>query len=264
MDRDFATDTNEAYRLLDEEAGILSALRSKGGTPIAMPSAPTRGPTQEAPTRVSTIEDALPNHSAAFVCADPNRILEVNFAAGQIFDVRAQSPINDLPIEIYDLAALRDSIRAIVSGRCRIPKLLRARSSRTGGPIVLRVRPLRDGATVHALVVTSELAWPDALSVALKEAFDLTVAEIEIVRALCEGAQVKDIARDRGRSIETVRTQLRSILSKTDTHSQSELVRITLCMIDLAGNGCALARREEPADHPGMRGARILSSVLRT
>lgn len=45
---------------------------------------------------------------------------------------------------------------------------------------------------------------------------------------------MKDIAEARGRSAETVRTQLRSILAKTETHSQSELVRVVLGLMDVA------------------------------
>ena len=48
------------------------------------------------------------------------------------------------------------------------------------------------------------------------------------------GLPVRDIATARRRSPETVRTQLRSILSKTETHSQSELVRVVLGLMDVA------------------------------
>jgi pimeloyl-ACP methyl ester carboxylesterase len=48
------------------------------------------------------------------------------------------------------------------------------------------------------------------------------------------GLPLRDIAESRGRSLETVRTQVRSILAKTETHSQAELVRVILGLMDVA------------------------------
>ncbi len=79
-----------------------------------------------------------------------------------------------------------------------------------------------------ALVLSTELVWPEGFEATVQEAFGLTPAEVDIVRGITLGLPVKDIAEARGRSAETVRTQLRSILSKTETHSQSELVRVVL------------------------------------
>lgn len=52
----------------------------------------------------------------------------------------------------------------------------------------------------------------------------LTEAETDVVHALVTGAVVKDIARRRGTSEMTVRSQLKTILSKTALHSARELV----------------------------------------
>lgn len=201
--------------------------------------------------KVSGVTAALAafGRTAAFVSADARSVLAANAAAAQIFAIGSQSRLSALPIEADDADSLRDAIQGIVSGRRLSATLIRARSPRTGGPIIFRVRPFRDRDSVFALVVTTELAWPDGLSETLREAFDLTAAEVEVVRALCEGKQVKEIARDRGRSTETVRTQLRSILFKTETHSQSELVRIALGLMDVVAS--AVTGRAAPLHVPG-------------
>jgi len=82
--------------------------------------------------------------------------------------------------------------------------------------------------------MSTELVWPEGFEDTVREAFGLTSAEVEIVRGIALGLPVKDIAEARGRSQETVRTQMRSILSKTETHSQSELLRVVLCLMDVA------------------------------
>jgi pimeloyl-ACP methyl ester carboxylesterase/DNA-binding CsgD family transcriptional regulator len=112
---------------------------------------------------------------------------------------------------------------------------LRIRSSITGSPVIVRVGPV-EGETAKplALVMSTELVWPEGFEATVQEAFGLTLAEVEIVRGITLGLPVKDIAEARGRSAETVRTQLRSILAKTEAHSQSELVRVVLGLMDMA------------------------------
>lgn len=54
--------------------------------------------------------------------------------------------------------------------------------------------------------------------------FNLTLAEAEVAAALAQGQAIPDIAATRGTAIDTVRTQLREIYAKTETHSQAQLV----------------------------------------
>lgn len=83
-------------------------------------------------------------------------------------------------------------------------------------------------------MVSTELVWPDGFEATVQEAFGLTQAEVEIVRGVALGLPLRDIAEGRGRSLETVRTQVRSVLAKTETHSQAELVRVVLGLMDVA------------------------------
>ena len=61
---------------------------------------------------------------------------------------------------------------------------------------------------------------------ALAQAFTLTQREAGLAVALLQGQTLHDHAADRGVKITTVRTQLLSLMRKTDTHSQAELVRL--------------------------------------
>jgi DNA-binding CsgD family transcriptional regulator len=54
--------------------------------------------------------------------------------------------------------------------------------------------------------------------------FALTPAETEVALALCDGLPRTQIAAQRGVSLETLRTQIRSIYSKTGCSRESELV----------------------------------------
>ena len=60
--------------------------------------------------------------------------------------------------------------------------------------------------------------------------FGLSPAETDIVANLVDGKDVTEIAKIRQRTVATVRTQLKSILKKSATRSQSELVRLCLSL----------------------------------
>ncbi len=61
---------------------------------------------------------------------------------------------------------------------------------------------------------------------ALQGLFDLTPAEARIANGLLDGKTLGQIAVDRNISVQTVRTQLKSVLSKTRTSRQVDLVRL--------------------------------------
>jgi CRP/FNR family cyclic AMP-dependent transcriptional regulator len=54
--------------------------------------------------------------------------------------------------------------------------------------------------------------------------YRLTPAELAVVRLLARGARSKEIARERDASVHTVRAQIKSVMEKTGTHSQLELL----------------------------------------
>jgi DNA-binding CsgD family transcriptional regulator len=86
----------------------------------------------------------------------------------------------------------------------------------------------------HALVVSTQYHWQAALGQTLEEVFQLTTAEQGIVRSLVEGLDSKTIAADRGTSEGTVRSQIKSILSKMNARSQSEVIRLVLSLRDVS------------------------------
>lgn len=181
----------------------------------------------------SVLED-IPR-SAAFLSDGGPILTGFNRPAAVAFGLRDGAGLADLPFEADDLDTLRDVIRKVASGRAERVVTLRIRSSITGSPVIVRVGPV-EGETAKplALVMSTELVWPEGFEITVQEAFGLTVAEVEIVRGITLGLPVKDIAEARGRSAETVRTQVRSILAKTEAHSQSELVRVVLGLMDVA------------------------------
>jgi pimeloyl-ACP methyl ester carboxylesterase/DNA-binding CsgD family transcriptional regulator len=200
--------------------------------------------------------------SAAFLADGGALIAGCNRAAGVAFGIAEGGAFAALPFEAEDRALLQGVIRRVAARRGEKVVTLRIRSTVTGSPVILRVSPVEGGTgRPLALVVSTELVWPEGFAATVQEAFGLTAAEVEIVRGVTLGLPLRDIARGRGRSLETVRTQVRSVLAKTETHSQSELVRVVLGLMDvaflpLAGSEVAGADRSalEPRAFQEMRG----------
>ncbi len=181
----------------------------------------------------SVLED-IPR-AAAFLSDGGSVLAGFNRAAAVAFGLKQGARLTDLPFEPEDTEVLRAQIRKVAGGQAEKVVTLRIRSRITGGPVIVRVGPVdSDREKPLALVMSTELVWPEGFAQTVQEAFGLTAAEVEIVQGITLGLPVKDIAEARGRSPETVRTQLRSILAKTETHSQSELVRVVLGLMDVA------------------------------
>ncbi len=66
----------------------------------------------------------------------------------------------------------------------------------------------------------------------LGDAFRLTAAEVEVAVALCDGESREAIAARRGVSMETLRTQMRSLYSKTGCSRETELVLLLKRLLD--------------------------------
>jgi DNA-binding CsgD family transcriptional regulator len=99
-------------------------------------------------------------------------------------------------------------------------------------PAVVHVLPVKRSArdlftAASAIVVITPLAHdqlPD-LSV-LEGLFDLTPAEARVARSIARCDTVDEIAQASGTSPQTVRTQLKRVLTKTGTDRQAELVKL--------------------------------------
>ncbi len=136
--------------------------------------------------------------------------------------------------------------------------LIKAGSRNGGGPVMLALSAVRcpDRAEIAGLLTTLAPVWNPLLAQALRHHFSLTKAETDVVQGLVTGQTLSQIAAARGRSVHTVRTQMKTILRKTDLDSQLELVRLVGFMERFGGNGHpedtgADNRPAEDADQPG-------------
>ena len=83
---------------------------------------------------------------------------------------------------------------------------------------------------IYFLVSRIDLNITEAALPTIQERYRLTFAEATVAMHLANGASVKDIALKRDTSEQTVRTQVKQILSKTNTRDIAKLVHLILSL----------------------------------
>ncbi|RRH72593.1 LuxR C-terminal-related transcriptional regulator [Falsigemmobacter faecalis] len=221
-----------------------------------------RGSRAEQTFGAGSVLDLYPG-VATFLADGGPRIAKVNQAATGALSLCDGAELSRLPLDIPDLNKLRQMIRLVAEGRMEGPMTLRLRHQGNGGLLICRIAVSPVPAfPPMALIVTSELNWTEECSRTLRAAFGLSPAEVDITRSICRGQSLAEVAAQRGRSAETVRTQLRTVLTKTETHGQSDLVRVALTL--LQGAHLPKAPLPEAQSRPSRAGvSRIETSVLR-
>lgn len=94
--------------------------------------------------------------------------------------------------------------------------------------------------------------WTEAHDQILQQMFGLTQAETRVARELLTGANLREIADTMGRSVDTLRTQVKAIRRKTYTANQQQLVRM---MTGLE----ALIKTSTSGDLPESGGTRVFT-----
>ncbi|MEM9312209.1 MAG: alpha/beta fold hydrolase [Pseudomonadota bacterium] len=77
------------------------------------------------------------------------------------------------------------------------------------------------------LVKSCHAEWSDKGAEILARSFALTPAEMAVARMLYDGLRANEIARQRERSIGTIKKQLKSLLSKAQLNSQAEFISMS-------------------------------------
>jgi DNA-binding CsgD family transcriptional regulator len=168
--------------------------------------------------------DQLP--SAIFVVDAMGRPLLMNRQAQALLarqDVLALTRIGLRPRHGGREQALRGAIAEACQGRGGALSL-----PRPGGPALrLLVSPLEARGEIHALLIVDDPAATDpAQEENLRGYYGLSAAEAETAVALARGMTPQDVAASRGVSLNTIRTQIRHALRKTEGRGIPELVAL--------------------------------------
>ncbi|WP_299298005.1 alpha/beta hydrolase [uncultured Tateyamaria sp.] len=231
------------------EAGYASALSQHMQRASALVDivTPWRRETDE------TLHQELAKRVQVTAALDENgNVLDANMAAMTAYDLVPDSSIATLPISTSDAARLKDRVMDMSKhgGRQNSPNdVLRFRNEQSGRPILVRLERYVQPSTQRPLVIlrTGDVGWPAHLGPILQDLFDLSRAEIDVIRLMVEGLKVKEMARRRRAAVSTVRSQLQSIFSKTETVDQMDCTRMVygLALMHEVDEGNLVAARLE-------------------
>jgi DNA-binding CsgD family transcriptional regulator len=176
---------------------------------------------------LAEVLDAL-HLAVVLVDSGGRKVLRANRSARAILDRRdGLTDANGLDAD--DALASQRLRRLLASdsagGAVQVPR-------RVGKPLALVTGPVRKTASgagaIHGVFITDPDVSIDPPVAALEHLYDLTRAESEVAGELLAGRTLEELSGELGISIHTARTHLKHILDKTDTHRQSELIRLLL------------------------------------
>ena len=141
--------------------------------------------------------------------------------------------ITDVPGSSFDLSrAVREAAQG--SG----PKVITVNAALTAEVVAVplpQTGEARDRVVGAALLIFRDRAGCKEAAAALGANFRLTATEIDLAMALWKGILIAEYAAQRSVAMSTVRTQLKSLLSKTHARRQSDIVSLVARMMPLAG-----------------------------
>lgn len=159
------------------------------------------------------------------------KILWHNRRAETLFRTATGAALSDLQLDPGTQDRIADALRRLelhpASPEGGIPRVIRAVQDEAGSAVYMLASRMQqpDGPDVLYLEETGS-SWSDMVEACLRDSFDLTASEMQVLAGLCEGQTIAQIAQARGRSVSTLRTQVKSVLRKTGVSSQSQAIRL--------------------------------------
>ncbi len=169
----------------------------------------------------------LGNH-AQFVLDRTGRVITANEQARALLSGGAGAFFDALPLSPDSMVVIRDLVREIaagVQGLERIIYLQIGAEDLHSAFGYCRAIPIdADNTGLH--ISLSYFDWSPAIFHNLQNALDLSDSEGLVLEGVLQGLSHQQIAQSRGRSINTIKTQIKAILRKAGCSKMNELVHL--------------------------------------
>ena len=146
---------------------------------------------------------------ATIALTEDGKIEAANNAAQSMFGIENDGHIDNLPFEQEGLAKLKSISRKLFGkGKSQpnsSPDLCRLAMLKTDAPLLATLSLWETAGNRRFLILKSAgFVWPDHLSPLVQNAFELTGAEVDVMKLLVQGNLLEEVARIRGSSMATV------------------------------------------------------------
>ncbi|MCC6007577.1 MAG: alpha/beta fold hydrolase [Rhodobacteraceae bacterium] len=201
-----------------------------------------------------TAHDGVTRHSAMrnglhMLIDHQGRVVWHNARAARLLDLRSGAHIDSLPVDAATRARLRAALPRGPADSSRRATLAFVVVPPGQAPLHMVATPGKVGEGPALLVLRSATSrWSPLLAEMMRDAFDLSAAELDVVSLMVDGFDLPEIARARDRKLNTVRTQLKAILRKTHSRTQAQVIRLALSLAaHLPATGQGERRRHDVA-----------------
>lgn len=165
---------------------------------------------------------------AQFTLSAKGRVIDANVQANSLLPDIIDCYLNDLPLSLDSVDTLRELTRELTAGVQSLERIIYL-NIETDEPTpafgFCRAVPLKNDAT-GLRVSLSYFAWSDAIFSNLTSALGLTDSEGAVLKGVLLGQSQKHIAEKRGRSVDTVKAQSKSILKKAGCSKMTDLAHL--------------------------------------
>lgn len=173
----------------------------------------------------------------SFLVDKSGQVVWYNGSASRYFDLKRLVNVRELPLWEGSRDRLNDMIAALAlpDRKLQGKSVLRLRSDLVDKTLFMLADFTNDNSQDRLILVQHIIStWQDSVGKMLVDSFGLSGAEVSIAEALVGNSNIAEIATQRSSSINTVRTQVKTLMSKTGVNSQTDLVRFLLSLNRLA------------------------------
>ena len=186
---------------------------------------------------------------AALIDRD-GRIVRANRAAAEAFGFVPDHVVSEELFERGQFKNLLENLERIDDFfENKVISMFGMRAKDLSDPVhmaLTRVDALGEGALGY--LELAKVNWLPEKAAHFQSLFDLTPSEMDITKGLVNGSSLNDIAARRGRSIGTVRQQMKQLLAKLELRSQTELVCLYSGVVKYDGYAIEVAARSAPEE----------------
>lgn len=173
----------------------------------------------------------------AFLLNSDGTIADLNDLAWEAYRIDAGQSIHDVVLEFMEPTALRETLAGLDDMRAPRSTTTMARcfdplTKTTSTAIFVRLYSEQVLESQLLMIVNTGRGAARSAKI-LTDGCNLTKTEHELLLAFLRGRTLVEIAKQRARSLPTIRNQMQSILNKTGCAGQSDLMRLSFSLSDL-------------------------------
>lgn len=172
------------------------------------------------------------SHHAQITVSETGAIVSLNPCAQDLFEIQDAKFLSDLPLTHNSLMDLRRIVKEVRAGIDRVERVIHVQTETDPQKSVFafcRAIVLPDDTPTDTRVIhisLSEFTWSEALLGHLQDALGLTQSEGLVLKGVLNGHSHKTIASERGRSVDTIKAQAKSILQKSGCAKMTDLAHL--------------------------------------